>query len=262
MAHTREETVNELREFMHGFAYSVARLYSKDVLAPMLGLPDADPYGTNSKDCKFEKTHLWRAVTTMYDYGVLGIDNGGIGHPQGSVEDCYADAEMFFVGLPWMELYLDEDDVRMPVKAMRSIHTAVARHVLEGGERWTAVDPVENEGMGVGMTNHLSIKEVAFLADLDERSVRNACNPKLAGHLETVAVGKRTMVEPEAAKRWLSTRRGYVPLNRRAHEENRPPTSTAVATLELPEQLLQRLNAKAAKAGVSLNEYLAGLVQA
>jgi len=262
MAYTKEETVNELRKFMHGFAYSVARLYSGDVLASMLGLPNADPYGTSPEDCMFEKAHLWRAVTTMYDYGVAGIDNGGVGPPQGSVEDCYADTEMFVVGLPSMDLYLAEDDVYIPWRVIRAVQTAVARHVLEGGERWTAVDPIENEGMGVGMTNHLSIKEMSFLADLDERSVRNACNPKLAGHLETVAVGKRSMVEPEAAKRWLSTRKGYVPLRRTSQAESSPPVLPALATLELPEQLLVQLNAKAAEASLSLNEYLAKLAQA
>jgi len=262
MAYTKEETVNELREFMHGFAYSIARLYSNDVVAPMLGLPNADAYAASFKDCNFDETSLWRAVTKMYDYGVMGINNGGIGLPQGSVEDCYADTEMFFVGLPGMDLYLGEDNVFIPRRAIRAAQTAVARHVLEGGERWTFVDTSENEDMGVGMTNQLSIKEVAYLADLDERSVRNACNPKLAGHLETVAVGKRTMVEPEAAKRWLSTRKGYVPLRRTSQAESSPPVLPALATLELPEQLLVQLNAKAAEASLSLNEYLAKLAQA
>ena len=68
---------------------------------------------------------------------------------------------------------------------------ALARHNLDTGE-------------------DLSIAEMALLADMDEKSVRNATNEKAADRLRVVKAGKGVKVPMEEARRWLQGRRGFV----------------------------------------------------
>ncbi|RTE66110.1 DNA-binding protein [Amphritea opalescens] len=57
----------------------------------------------------------------------------------------------------------------------------------------------------------LTLSEVAFLANMNEKSVRNATHQTKDDRLETVKVGGRTYVTPEDGLRWLCKRRGFIP---------------------------------------------------
>lgn len=59
----------------------------------------------------------------------------------------------------------------------------------------------------------LSLSEIAILADIQERSVRNYTHSTRAEdeRLKTVKVGGRTYVRPEDAKAWLTRRRRFIP---------------------------------------------------
>lgn len=57
----------------------------------------------------------------------------------------------------------------------------------------------------------LTFREVALLARVEERSVRNAASAK---ELETVRDDTRTYVHVDAARKWLSGRRGFIPSKR------------------------------------------------
>lgn len=59
--------------------------------------------------------------------------------------------------------------------------------------------------------DYLSIKELALLACVDERTVRNAASSKEANKLETKKSGGSTIIENEEAIRWLSDRPGFKP---------------------------------------------------
>lgn len=60
--------------------------------------------------------------------------------------------------------------------------------------------------------NHLTIKEVALLAGVDNiRSVRNATYDKKALPLETFKEGRAVLVTVENARKWLQGRKGFVP---------------------------------------------------
>ena len=63
-------------------------------------------------------------------------------------------------------------------------------------------------GLRVGF---LTLSHVALLANMDEKSVRNAANPKSKDPLKTFSHGSRTYVNAEDAKDWLSRRRGFKP---------------------------------------------------
>jgi hypothetical protein len=109
-----------------------------------------------------------------------------------------------------MEFYLKKNKNKLPRLALRAVQTAVARIVLEGG--WRENDHGGRQyGMLKGDMNHLTLADVALLANMDERSVRNAANPKLPDPLKTELNDSRTMVPPQEARRWLAGRKGFIP---------------------------------------------------
>lgn len=59
--------------------------------------------------------------------------------------------------------------------------------------------------------DHLSIKELALLAGVDERTVRNAASSKESNKLGTKKSGGTTIIENKEAKRWLSNRPDFKP---------------------------------------------------
>lgn len=213
MTFTKEDLKAELRVFMLGFARSVERMFVPGCGAAMLGLAP----GTNLHDVVPEQidstgntSTLWCTVLSMYDFGIQGLRVPGSlygaradGHSQiMDADEC--DVEMFLTGLESLELYFLEDAVPRPELAIRTVLTAAARHVLEGGAR-----DVIHEGQVE--TGYLTFQDVALLADMDERSVRNAANPKLPDPLVTESFGKRTVIAVGEARRWLAGRKGFVP---------------------------------------------------
>ncbi len=244
MAHSKDELKNEMRAFMHGFACSIERVYCRNA-GSLIGHAGTSAQDIELADAVVEDTSLWKSVMTMYDYGVCGIPSAAFGKDEG-IDSSFADAELFLRGLDSLELYLEEDQVSLPKLARRTVRMAVARHVLEGGSRYTDYED--------GNWYYLSFGELALLADMDERSVRNAANPKLPGALITESVGKRTMVTIEEARRWLAGRKGFVPtLGATRDEVSVRAQQTSVI---LPSPLLARINAHAKEAGVNTQDYL------
>lgn len=177
----------------------------------------------------------------MYDYGISGL------LPKGMDKKLFLnpDTELFLQGIQSLKLYFSEDDVPMPMLSLRAVQTALARYVLEGGCRYT--DDVSTDGIG----DYLTLMEIALLADMDERSVRNAANPKLPGALKTETIGKRSVVSIEEAERWLAGRKGFVPTQK-------PESQEQVKTTEilLPASTAELLQTNAQKAGLSVAEFI------
>lgn len=249
---TKTELQAELRQFMTGYACSIGRIYGGTRAGVLLGHPGTNPVTMSADQSVLSDTPLWMAVSNMYDYGIQGLRQGdhGLGD-QGSLDGDYADVELFLRGLDSLMLFLEEDAVPMPRKAIRVVRTAVARHVLDGGTRWTDYEDGELEA--------LSLSEVALLADMDERSVRNAANPKLAKPLVTASSGKRTYVAIEDARKWLEGRKGFIP-TQPADSTPAPLTSSPVE-ITLAGNLVRQLNAKAASLGVTVETLIARLIE-
>lgn len=222
-------------------------LFGKDVAA-LYGFRDCA--GTE-KDA-IERSPVWQAVNEMYDYGILGIPTGDL-VPGGRINGVHAHVEAFFHGLntPNMTAYLQAGDNSPPRLAMLTVQTAVARMVLDGGDRYSNLAASEH-GVMHGGYGYLTLAELALLANMDERSVRNAANPKLPDRLKTEQVGKRSLVTPEEARRWLAGRKGFVPTkNPDGHIPKRPPE----IDLELTPELVEAIERDAKKAGLSFNAY-------
>lgn len=67
--------------------------------------------------------------------------------------------------------------------------------------------PVIFSGVGCGF---LTLKEVAFLAQMTEKAVRNATQPNASDRLITIKEGTRTVVDSHEALRWLKGRRHFI----------------------------------------------------
>lgn len=224
---TKEQMQTELKDFLSSYLESVGRVYGNAV-----ALPDvADASATT----------LWHALDSMYDYGVAGQQlEGGWNLGDGELLDArFSDAEMFLRGLDSMQTFLDEDNCQLPAQCLRVARTAVARHVLEGGSRDTDFD-------GLPPMGFLTIAEVALLADMDERSVRNAANPQKEGHLVTTSADKRTLVAVEEARRWLAGRKSFTPTG----------GVQARSTQALSPSLVAALERQAAAAGLTPDEFV------
>jgi hypothetical protein len=92
--------------------------------------------------------------------------------------------------------------------ALEAAQTALARQILEeDGELFYRF-------AGQGREGELTIRDVALLARMEEKSVRNAANPKRPGHLKTQSKDGSTYIDPEDAREWLKARGRYIPLTR------------------------------------------------
>lgn len=250
MVFTKDELKQELRGFMVGLARSAERVFGAGCGGALLGLPGRGAWDVEPAEAQLDNAWLWQAVLTMYDYGIEGRPHPSFG-AGGDVGNHYGEAELFLLGLDSLALFLEEDEVHMPTLAQRTVRTAMARHLLDGGERYITRDEDE-------MAGYLSFAEVALLADMDERSVRNAANPKLPDALVTKTFGRRSMIAIEDARRWLSSRKGFVPTQGTPAEA--PDTAPELSSLTVPHEIVARVSESARSANLSTAEFLAQLL--
>lgn len=235
MPFSKSEMQKELLKFLNLFGKDIARLY---------GVGDA----WTEKET-IQNSPVWKAASEMYDYGIRGIPTEDL-FPNGHIDGIHGYTERFFRGMdtPHMRLYLEESDNTPPRLAMLAVQSAVARMVLDGGWRHTDYGECEN-GMFKGDMGRLTIAEVALLANMDERSVRNAANPKLPDPLKTEQIGKRSLVKPEEGRRWLAGRKGYIPTQE--YTGHRPP-SWDITLPEVSEEFMKRIQREADETGFSV----------
>ena len=250
MTFTKDELKQELRSFMVGLACSAERVFGSGRGGALLGHPGHWAHQIDPTEAQLDDAWLWQSVLTMYDYGIEGRPHPAFG-AGGDLGNQYGEAELFLLGLDSLALFLEEDEVTSPRLSKRTVRTAIARHLLDGGERYATRD--EDERVG-----YLSFAEVALLADMDERSVRNAANPKQADALVTKSFGRRTMIHIDDARKWLAGRKGFVPTQSVA--VGPAPEARKWSELSVPYPLLARLHDQAETAGIPTWELLERLL--
>jgi hypothetical protein len=240
MSFTKSEMQEELFNFLSRFGKDVASLY---------GCCES----TLTEVEFIKKSPIWVVASEMYDYGVMGIPSETL-HPEGHIEGVYGHIERFLCAMdtPQMRLYLEASNNAPPRLSLLAVQSAVARMVLDGGWRHTDYGASEY-GALKGDMNQLTLAEIALLANMDERSVRNAANPKLPDPLKTVQVGKRSLVSPTEARRWLAGRKGYIPS--RTYTGTRR-YSVDITLPVLPEEFLDQIQRVAAESGFSAQKIL------
>jgi len=241
MNFSKIEMQKELFNFLNQFGRDIENLY---------GIRD----GKLTTEGQIQNSPIWRAVDAMYDYGIMGIPCQDL-YPGARFCDIYSYTETFLrsVTSQTMKIFLDESNKNTPPHlSFLAAQTAVARIMLDGGDRHA--DYEQNEyGLRHGNFSHLTLAEVSLLANMDERSVRNAANPKLADPLKTEQFGKRSLVSPEEARRWLVGRKGFIPTQPyNGPLEPRPPELDIVFSTKAAEILIRDLQ----KEGGTLENYL------
>lgn len=239
MSFSKAEMQEELLKFLSLFGKEIASLY---------GASNCDW----AKNETLQESPIWAALSDLYDYGVTGTPIGEL-LPGAQLNGVHANIERLLRGLdaPNMRLYLEEHGNTPPRLAALAVQSAVARIVLDGGDRYTDFGAGEH-GIGKGDLGYLTLAEVALLAKMDERSVRNAANPKLADPLKTEQVGKRSLVSPKEARRWLAGRKGYIPTK---ECDGRIAQRVPEYGIELTEEIVEVIERESKKAGVSFGEY-------
>lgn len=169
---------------------------------------------------------IWKAYSVIYDYA-----NDGIFPPDCSVLEGYLMMAISFR----MELVYANEFFEIDIGSPKNnpgqrygtmIGTGKALETLLCGfmARWKLDVPGNgsDDADGVRFWGHmferidcdlLSLSEIAILADIQERSVRNYTHSTRSEdeRLKTIKVGGRTYVRPEDAKEWLSRRRRFIP---------------------------------------------------
>ena len=198
MKFTKSEMQHELLKFMSLLGQHVAALYGA-----------RDPAWANED--AITQSPVWNAMGELYDYGVMGIPTGDL-VPGNRINGIHAHVEMFLRAFDTAraKIFLEAGDNEAPRLCLFTVQIAVARMVLDGGERYTDYGASEH-GILQGDTGYLTFSEIAMLANMDERSVRNAANPKLSNTLKTELKGTRSLVNIEEAGRWLAGRKGFTP---------------------------------------------------
>lgn len=226
----------ELREFMLDFTLEVGFCFGDKAAAACL--PPEIALGESMLDSPpdvFKDYPFWRTMDAMYDYAVHGI----------AVEPGPFELNLTLL------LTVDRPWERLPPLVLNTVLLAEQRNVLDGHSRQlTAKDPAP--------AGYFTIGELSLLAAMDERSVRNAANPKLgAAALITEQIGKRSLVAVPEARRWLAGRKGFksTSISSRAKE----PDET-FSTLLLPTQTISRLEAIAKARGTSVDDLVIQLV--
>lgn len=216
---TKAEMLEEFREVIYQYARGVSfalngpigyqalfggerRELDEDVLSFMN--PDVNSR-TFDQPFSIDDFYVTESVEQFYEYGLIGVRN------MGPVESGGGDDWATAYGLIWdtsRSILISESLKGEFVSAQKCLYAAkafFARLVLDGNDRTFIYG---DESIPSDM---LSIPEVAILAGLDERTVRNATSKSATNRLETDVVDNSIFIPREAALVWLQNKRGFIP---------------------------------------------------
>lgn len=203
---TKNELHAEIKGYMCAFANCLERVYFPCAGGGLLGLISKNPKmgidDLKPEDVDVNKFYITRRLDELYEYGVNGQRD--VYFERESDDD---DAAFFLQGLDDFPLMYENTINAIPITLSRhACRMASARWALDEGSGME----IDDEGGWVGM-GVITLSDVALLANMDEKSARNAANPKHKNHLKTFNNGARTYVRVNDAKEWLLARRGFKP---------------------------------------------------
>jgi hypothetical protein len=154
----------------------------------------------------FSRFPIFQVFDQLYDYGVLGIRRRDMEVFEPGTMAAFSAAWLSDVNqsllIREVHASLFPGDTRC---AGMTIALAEARGVLDGQQRFNPGTEYVSHGL-------LTFAEVALLAGIDERSVRNAASKKDGVLVATPAEdGRKSYIKSEVARTWLKTRKGFIP---------------------------------------------------
>lgn len=214
----KNELITDVRDLMLALADGLERVTLPGTGLALLGLNRADfpatcQYGLAFSSANLEASQVdpsrWRlteVLLDMYDYGIHGIRSVAAQ----TWADFATDVEAFLLGMQYFPL-LQETEIKVDMERIWYVYNlATARWKLDDNDGASDVFSDNQEGHAI-LWGVLTLGEVALLAGMDEKSVRNAANPKHKNALKTVSQGNRTYVTTADARAWLTGRRGFTP---------------------------------------------------
>jgi hypothetical protein len=196
--YTKDDLHGEIQNYMCAFADCLERVYFNGAGWGLLGINSGD----HQEEIDVKKFYITHRLDELYEYGVNGRRDVNFDWDPND-----EDAVFFLKGLDHFPL-MYENTIE-PIPRTLSNHVAKmarARWILDEGSGMDMNEAGEWTRYGV-----LNLIDVALLANMDEKSVRNAANPKHKNHLKTFNHGARTYVDVGDVRAWLQQRRGFKP---------------------------------------------------
>lgn len=215
---TKAEMMEEFREVIYQFARSASfcldpeagyrLLFNRkpnsdaDVCHFMNPEVDSTTYDEPFSIDRFQAT---KTVGEFYDYGLLGIRNMSPVDSGGANEWTFTYGLIHDVSRSSLIYESKNGDFVDASKCLHAAKAFFARLILDGLDR-TGLSFEENLP-----SDMLTLAEVAILAGLDERTVRNATVKTATNRLDTAVIDSSIFIPREAARAWLATKRGFTP---------------------------------------------------
>jgi hypothetical protein len=195
----RDELINELEAIYVGLFQVFSRQILDERVLAAYGMPDWHEDITREHLPDLHELHGADQVLAFHHYAINGVAPNAIWDFIYNIEDIEA-----FIAQALASSHANAD-VPWPIRSLRVFDTARARLSLdlEAGA-FTDIND------GLSCSPYLSLFEVALLAGMSERSVRNATLASARDRLQTEREGHYTVVAPHEALRWLRGRRGFI----------------------------------------------------
>lgn len=199
---SKQQLLTDVRNVLFAFSRELGRIYGSNNAPYLMGLAkEVCPHtGAMNEELREEicvdQFPVISYMSDLYDYAILGILHADLHDDWEVVEE---DIKGFFDGLCDFPLLSNNADDYSLDKPLHVIELSRIRMVLDEGGYNILED-------GTTLWGHITLKELAYLAGIDEKSIRNMATPKAKNPLKTVKHGSRTFVEIEVAKEWLRQR--------------------------------------------------------
>ncbi len=198
---SKEEMLEELTQVLLDYTIQLRRIYSGNNVN-LFGFDANLP--SNEEDIRAEERNilnfpigLWMAEA--YDYAVHGIITEDLENDWEVLEEDY----FSFIEDVNESIFFEKNTVygRKFDKCMKIVELSKARALLDFGS-FITLDNSQNA------FNYIQISDMAILAGLDERSIRNMTNQNHKNYLKTEKVGSKTYISIDVALEWL-LKRGF-----------------------------------------------------
>jgi hypothetical protein len=220
----------ELACYYAGVAVLLEECYSPGAGIRALGIQERSDYVRLAPNVDVKSTAIGRMLPVWVRYAYEGVVSAGYGdtamdmHAGGSLEHLRDMLHLLRADDPYFQLCLDaaQSDLSEEVEfgGLEELSERVtARHNLDSGVDLTA-------------------EQLALLANMSERSVRNAM--LAGGDLKASANGYVANTE---ASRWLQGRRGFVATTKRQFPGDATQVPEALDAVEIPPFIRRRLRA-------------------
>jgi hypothetical protein len=154
-----------------------------------------------SNIAKIRSAYMRHAAKLIYKYAVNGIFPEKSEHIE-CIDSAFLDfSALCLASRSAAEMYGSQ----VPLRAEKTMAMAILRARLDSETIGQYPDVVVLEPLETNFT----LFEIAVLAQMNEKSVRNATQKRANDQLMTIRVGTRTYVEPGEALRWLNNRRSF-----------------------------------------------------